>query len=193
MKKMTYTYPKSSFLSTEKDLEIITDMIMKNDNLKRMLYYTSRDCLNKPALTEDQTLEMFGKHIKLVPKLKVDKDVLNYLFISLDNFTTSENPEFRNNFVEFDILCHYDQWHLQDYQLRPYRIAAELDSIFKNQRLTGIGKLEFLGGNQINVNNEFGGFCLIYRTVHGEEDSKFMPNPMDEEQFIENFNAMFNE
>jgi hypothetical protein len=29
--------------------------------------------------------------------------------------------------------------------------------------------------------------------VHGEEDSKFMPNPMDEEQFIENFNAMFNE
>jgi hypothetical protein len=147
MKKMTYTYPKSSFLSTEKDLEIITDMIMKNDNLKKMLYYTSRDCLNKPALTEDQTLEMFGKHIKLVPKLKVEKDVLNYLFISLDNFTTSENPEFRNNFVEFDILCHYDQWHLQDYQLRPYRIAAELDSIFKNQRLTGIGRLEFLGGN----------------------------------------------
>lgn len=193
MKKMTYTYPKSSFLSTEKDLEIITDMIMKNDNLKKMLYYTSRDCLNKPALTEDQTLEMFGKHIKLVPKLKVEKDVLNYLFISLDNFTTSENPEFRNNFVEFDILCHYDQWHLQDYQLRPYRIAAELDSIFKNQRLTGIGRLEFLGGNQINVNNEFGGFCLIYRTVHGEEDSKIMPNPMDEEQFIENFNAMFNE
>jgi hypothetical protein len=29
--------------------------------------------------------------------------------------------------------------------------------------------------------------------VHGEEDSKIMPNPMDEEQFIENFNAMFNE
>ena len=41
MKKEIYTYPKSSFLSTEKDMGIIVDMIMKNERLKKMLYYTS--------------------------------------------------------------------------------------------------------------------------------------------------------
>jgi hypothetical protein len=33
----------------------------------------------------------------------------------------------------------------------------------------------------------------MYQAVHGEEDKKFMTNPNDEEQFIENFDAIFNE
>lgn len=193
MKKMTYTYPKSSFLSTEKDMEIITNMIMKNENLKKMLHYTTRDCLNKPQLTEDETLELFGTNIKLVPKLTVDRSVLNYVIVSFDNFTPTKNPEFRDNIIEFDVICHFDQWHLGDFKLRPYRIAAEIDSMFNDKHLTGIGTLEFIGCNQIILTDEYAGLCLMYRAVHGEEDKKFMPNPMDEEQFIENFNAMFNQ
>ena len=73
---------KSSFLSIEKDLGIITDQIMQNQRLKRLLYYTSRDALNKPNLTTDQSLELFGKNIKLVPKLYVDGSVLNYIIIN---------------------------------------------------------------------------------------------------------------
>ena len=61
MKREVYTYPKSSFLSTEKDMSIIVNHIIKNDRLKKMLYYTSRDCMSRPDLTEDQTLELFGK------------------------------------------------------------------------------------------------------------------------------------
>jgi hypothetical protein len=53
MRIENYTFPKSAFLSTEKDMRIITDAVLKNDRLKKMLYYTSRDCLNKPNLTED--------------------------------------------------------------------------------------------------------------------------------------------
>jgi hypothetical protein len=51
MKKEIYSYPKSSFLSAEKDMGIIVNMIMKNERLKKMLHYTSRDCLSKPNLT----------------------------------------------------------------------------------------------------------------------------------------------
>ena len=111
MKKMTYTYPKSSFLSTEKDMELIVNMIMKNDSLKKMLHYTSKDCMSRPKLTEDETLELFGKNIKIVPKLYVDNSVLNYIIISFDNFTpNATNPEFRDNVISFDIICHFDQW-----------------------------------------------------------------------------------
>ena len=194
MKIVNYQIPKSSFLSTQKDMEIISNMIIKNNNLKKLLYYTSRDCLNKPNLTEDQTLELFGKNIKLVPKLYVDGSVLNYIVISFDNFITNqENPEFRNNLIEFDIVCHFDQWQLNDFQLRPYRIAAELDSMFNGKHLTGIGELEFLGANQIILTDEYAGLCLLYQAIHGEEDKKKMPNPNDEEQFKENFDEVFNQ
>ena len=194
MKKITYHYPKSSFLSTEKDMGLIVDMILKNENLKKMLYYTSKDCLDRSPLTEDQGLELFGKNIKLVPKLYVDGSVLNYVIVSFDNFTlNATNPEFRDNIIEFDIICHFDQWNLKDFQLRPYRIAAELDSMFNNKHLTGIGTLEFLGANQMILTDEYAGICLMYRAVHGEEDKKFMSNPNNEEQFIENFDAIFND
>ena len=39
MRLHTYKLPESSFLSLEKDMNIIVDMIMKNDRLKKMLYY----------------------------------------------------------------------------------------------------------------------------------------------------------
>ena len=194
MKIETYQYPKSSFLSIEKDMRLIVDKIMKNENLKKLLFYTSKDCLKKPKLTEDETLELFGKYIKIVPKLTVDNSVLNYLIINFDNFTGNKtNPEFRDNLVEFDIICHFDQWHLKDFELRPYKIAAELDSMLNGKCLTGIGKMEFLGASQIILTDEYAGVCLIYQAIHGEEDKKNMPNPQDEAQFIENFNAVFND
>ena len=186
--------PKSSFLSTEKDMNLIVQMIMKNERLKKMLYYTTRDCMNKPNLTEDETLGLFGEQIKIVPKLTVDGSVLNYIIVSFDNFTGNrKNPEFRDNIIEFDIICHFDQWKMKDFELRPYKIAAEIDSMFNGKHLTGIGELEFLGANQMILTDEFGGLCLMYQAIHGEEDKKKMPNPADEEEFVKNFNAMFND
>ncbi len=194
MKKISYTYPKSSFLSMEKDAGIIVDLFLKNNRLKKLLYYTTKDCLSRPNLSQDQSLELFGKNIKLVPKLYIDGTVLNYLIISFDNFTTNvNNPEFRDNLVEFDIICHFDQWQLNDFELRPYKIAAEIDSMLNQQRLTGIGKLEFLGASQMVLSDEYAGLCLMYQAIHGEEDKKNMPNPISEEDFLENFNEMFNE
>lgn len=185
-----FPLPKSSFLSTEKDLDLIISGMLKNERLKRLLFYTSKDALNRKNLTEDESLSLINKNIKIVPKLTVDGSVLSYIIISFDNFTPSGNPEFRDNIIEFDIICHFDQWQLQDFALRPYKIAGEIDSMFNGKHLTGIGELEFLGGNQIILNNEFAGLCLMYQAVHGEEDKKFMPNPADEEQFQEDWAEM---
>lgn len=194
MKKEVYSYPKSSFLSTEKDMGIIVNMVMKNERLKKMLHYTSRDCLSKPNLSQDESLALFGKNIKIVPKLYVDGSVLNYIIVSFDNFTQNgTNPEFRDNIIEFDIICHFDQWHMKDFELRPYKIAAELDSMFNGKHLTGIGELQFLGANQMILTDEYAGLCVMYQAIHGEEDKKKMPNPNDEEAFIANFDAIFND
>jgi hypothetical protein len=53
MKIVNYQFPKSSFLSIEKDLEIITNNIFKNTRLQRLLYYTTPDALDRPDLNED--------------------------------------------------------------------------------------------------------------------------------------------
>ena len=183
--------PKSSFLSIEKDMHLISNMLLKNNRLKKMLYYTVPNCLDKPNLNEEQSIDMFGKNIKMVPKLYVDNSVLNYIIISFDNFTPNgTNPEFRDNVIEFDIICHFDQWTMKDFQLRPYKIAAEIDSMFNEKHLTGIGTLKFLGANQMILTDEYAGLCLMYQAIHGEEDKRNMPNPRDQEQFEKDFKEL---
>ena len=184
--------PKSSFLSMEKDMNLIINKMFKNERLKRLLYYTDKNALNRPNLTEDQALELINNNIKIVPKMYVDGSVLNYIIINFKNFTPSENPEFRDNIIEFDIICHFDQWQLQDFALRPYKIAAEIDSMFNNTHLTGIGTLQFVGATQTVLTDEFAGVCLLYEATHGEEDKKFMLNPADDQQFIEDFKDFIN-
>ena len=190
MKINNYHPPKSSFLSINKDMRLLVDKVLSNDRLCKLLYYTSRDALDKEKLTDDQKLSLFGKNLKIIPKLYVDKTTLNYIFIKFDNFFESSNPEFRDNTIEFDIVCHFDQWQMQDFNLRPYRIAAELDSMLDNQKLTGIGLLQFIGAKHININDEFAGVCLMYQTYHGEEDRKKMPNPADQEEFEQEYKEM---
>lgn len=43
------------------------------------------------------------------------------------------------------------------------------------------------------LTDEYAGLCVMYQAIHGEEDKKKMPNPNDEEAFIANFDAIFND
>ena len=185
--------PETSFLSVEKDMETIVTEMFKNERLKRLLFHTSKDALSRPDLTDEETASLFMKNIKIVPKLHVDRETLNYIIVSFDNFTgNATNPEFRDNIISFDIICHFDQWHLGNFKLRPYRIAAELDGMFNEKHLSGIGTLEFLGCNQIILNDEFGGLSLMFMAIHGDDDK--VPNPnntLEVERFEEDFKEMF--
>lgn len=193
MKIQNYVFPKSSFLSIEKDIDIITQRICSNTRLQKLLHYTVPNALDKPDLNEDEQIEIFQKNIKIVPKLYIDGSVLNYIILSFDNFTpNSTNPEFRDNIISFDIICHFDQWKMQGFELRPYRIAAEIDTMLNDTYLTGIGKLQFLGCNQLLLNDEYAGLSLMYAAIHGEEDKKGMLDPRKEAEYIEDFNEQYN-
>ena len=195
MKIETYTYPRSSFLAVEKDLEILVNLFMKNERLMKLLYYDVPQALSKENVPEDKKLGMFGKQIKIVPKLKVDQPDFCYLIISFDNFTQNRtNTEFRDNIVTFDIVCHFDQWQLGDFALRPYKIAAEIDSMINDQKMSGIGTLRFIGASQIVLSDEFAGLTLMYEAIHGYEgeDSKNALNPKEWSDIVDNFDQMFN-
>lgn len=177
---------KSAFLSVEKDMMIITKKILENKRLQRLLYYTDKNptSSSKAEVSPEMAVQLFGRNIKITPKMHIDKEVLNYIFISFDNFIPNENnPQYRNNQIAFDIICHNDQWQLSDFQLRPYRIAAEIDTMFNNQKLTGIGTLQFLGAANINVNDEFSGITIFYAAIHGDEDkNSYLAQSTEQEQ-----------
>ena len=110
MKVENYKVPHSSFLSMEKDLNQITGSMLRNKNLKKLLYYTTENALSMPDLTDDQSVSLFGRNIRITPKLFIDQEIVNYIIISFDDFLpNAKNPEFRDCTICFDIVCHFDQ------------------------------------------------------------------------------------
>lgn len=161
----------SSFLSTEKDLSIIMQKILSNQKLLKLLYYPNKDCLKGKDLTPDQIMSMINHQIRIVPVVNAEEACPNYIVISFGSFTENRtNPEFRDNHIMFDIICNPDHWILNNFQLRPLKIAGELDRMFKNKHLTGIGDVTFNSGSQLLLNRKLAGYCLDYKVVHGIED-----------------------
>lgn len=196
MKIETYSFPKSSFLAIDKDMALLVNLFLKNERLKKLLYYDTPKALEQPNVSQENSLKMFGNQIKIVPKLKVDQPDFCYIIISFDNFTPNmTNTEFRDNIISFDIVCHFDQWNLGNFALRPYKIAAEIDSMLNNKKLSGIGTLNFLGANQIVLSDEFAGLTLMYQTIHAYdgEDTKKALNPKEQQDINNNWNQVFNQ
>lgn len=175
----------SSFLSCEKDIETILKKLFieskpYSDILKRLLVINTKDCLednSEVVLNKIQqtTLSQLikNKYIRLSPKIEIEEhdEVKAYLIISSDNYTTNENnPYYRDCTITFDIICYTDYWDIGNYRLRPLKIAGYIDGILNNAKLSGIGTFNFIGCNELILNETLSGYTLSYRAIHGNDD-----------------------
>lgn len=173
---------KSSFMSCEKDFELIIEKLFIENKqwareLKKLLVINTKDCLDNPKyndiIDKMSVADLIKQgYIRFTPKISLPEheEVKSYLMISFDNFLPSENTEFRDNAVHFNILCNTDYWELGDYRLRPLKIAGYVDGILDKSKLTGIGTLNFLNASQLLLSEEFSGYTLDYVAFHGSDD-----------------------
>lgn len=176
---------KSSFLSCEKDAEAIVrklfvDSRPYSDYLKRLLLINTPDCLND--MTNPEYIKIINKtsiqdlhekqYVRFEPKLSLgeNEEVKSYIRISFDHFTPSKNPEFRDCIVEIDVICHPEYWNLGNYRMRPLKIVGYIDGILNKCKLSGIGTLQFLGCNELVLDENLAGYCLMYSATHGSDD-----------------------
>ena len=175
---------KSSFFSYEKNLELIVKKLFVDnptyaENLKRLLVINKPDCLatgneayNK--LIKDYSVGRLKKegYIRTVPRLdlKEHEDIKSYIIIMMDDFTPTSNDKYRDCTITFFVFSEYDYAEMDNYEYRPIKIAGYIDGIMRDAKLAGIGKLQFLGAQQVPLNEYWGGMALMYITTHGEEE-----------------------
>ena len=176
----------SSFLSCEKDLETILRKLFVesqpySNELKKLLVINTKDCLdNKESLIyqdaiKDMSLAKLREqgYIKFEPKIKMfeHEQVKSYLIFSFDNFKPNkQNPQFRDCNVYIDVLCHTDYWDLGDFRARPLKICGYIDGILNNARLSGIGTFQFMGCNELVLDETLSGYTLTFEAIHGTDD-----------------------
>ena len=177
----------SSFLSYEKDIEIILKKLFvesgqASEDLKRLLIINSKNCLDdresevfRKAIREKGSIKKLFEdgYIRLAPNIKFgeNEDVKSYILISVDGFSeNTTNPEFRDCNIVFDIICHTDSWDLGNFRQRPLKIMGYIDGILNKSKLAGIGNIEFLIAEKMILNSQLSGYTLMYRAVHGSDD-----------------------
>ena len=184
--RITSSQFSSSFLSCEKDIEEILKVLFVkskpySDHIKRLLVINTKDCLDNTdsqiiqQKINSMSLAQLRKegYIKLEPKIRMEEhsEIKSYILITCDNFTpNATNPCFRDCTITFDIICHSDYWDLGNYRIRPLKIAGYIDGILDGAQLSGIGRFNFMGCNEVVLDEQLAGYSLMYSAVHGSDD-----------------------
>lgn len=179
MKKVLVNKIESSFLSCEKDLKKIIELLFvenrpHSDMLKRLLIITNKDCLtsSKPEYIEAINSYSISRliqegFIRNKPKITVEPDRKTYIIITFTNFLPNgQNPAFRDCMINFDIICNQANWELDNFQTRPIAIMGYIDGILNGARLSGIGTLQFSGSDILVLNEDLMGYSLTFSAVH---------------------------
>lgn len=177
---------KSSFLSAEKDQEAIWKKLFVeskpySDKLKRLLIVNQPDCLDESKVQYRKVIDNLSLkgmkdqgYLRVVPKLAFGEheEIKSYIILEFDDYTPSDNPQYRNCVISFTIISHLDYWEIDDYKLRPHQIAGYIDGIMDGAKLSGIGTLQFLGASQIVLNEYLGGILLRYVATHEKKEDQ---------------------
>jgi hypothetical protein len=126
------------------NLQKIVKRLMANDNLVNLLYYSNKDPLNQPHLTDEQKKkEVFEKLIKIIPKVGPAEDAKSIVAICVSNGARlSSNSEFRNIKISVSVFVPFDQWIIKDINLRPFCILGEIQESLDGKTINGLGRIE---------------------------------------------------
>lgn len=162
-----------SFKNVEKDLSYIVSKIAEDEQLLKLLSLQED---KEEKLTSEEKRKILKECVHIVPVLdlrELENDNRSHLVVFFDNFfPNGENPEYRNKFLFFNIVCEISTWNMRDFKLRPYQIAGRLDVLFDKKKLANSYSINFLDANGKIISDNFGGLTLAYDVIYNIDGDK---------------------
>lgn len=143
----------------------IANKLLSNQRICRLLKYQVRDPFDTEKYPDVDGTELINKQILIVPKIYDDSiEKMSYIVAVFDDFVVNQmNPEFKTSTIRFDIACPYDEWLLDERSLRPYLLMQEIDTMFNEGSLAGIGTLQFYRADNLTLSPQIGGYSMRYK------------------------------
>ena len=125
-------------------LQKIITRLQTNQNLLKLLYYTDKDPLNNPDLTDEQIKSLvFEKLIKITPRVGPKETATS--LISLRVVTgqmNGQNDQIQDIGLAIEVFVPLTQWIIKDSNLRPFAIMGEILKSLNNKNVNGLGKIQ---------------------------------------------------
>ena len=135
---------------------------ISSQDLCKLLYYNNSTPLSETNI--ENTTTLLFNNIYPTPIIpNITDEAKTFISIILDDFSlVSSNTEYKTSKILFNIISHIDLWMI-DGGIRPYSIMTEIDKLFNEQRIIGIGKLSIERANWIAANEKFQGYRMVYK------------------------------
>lgn len=142
----------------------IANQLMQNQRICRLLKYQVRDPFSNKYPDVDG-VDLINKQILIVPKIYDEStEKTSYLTAIVDNFSLDiMNSEFKYSIVRFDIACPFEEWVLDEHSLRPYLLMQEIDTMFNEGKIAGIGTMQFMRAYSLVLTPWLGGYSMEYK------------------------------
>lgn len=126
------------------NLQKIITRLEKNQNLLKLLYYTGKDPLSEPDLTDEQIKDLvFEKLIKIVPRVGPKETAQSLISIRVvHGHMNPNNNEYMGISLGIEVFIPLTQWIIKDSNLRPFAIMGEIHKSLNKKVINGIGRLE---------------------------------------------------
>lgn len=126
------------------NLQKIVTRLESNQTLLKLLYYSDKDPLSHPDLTQKQIQEeVFEKLIKVVPRVGPKETAQSLISLRVVTGTTNRgNSEFVDIGLGIEVFVPLTQWMIKDTNLRPFSIMGEIQKTLNGKVVNGMGKIQ---------------------------------------------------
>lgn len=133
------------------NLQKIMNRLLANDNLVNLLYYSTKDPLNSPPLTNEQKQnEVYEKLIKIVPRVGPKEDAKSVIVMRVVSaHRIPGNTDFKAIKIAIEVFVPLTQWFIKDSNLRPFAILGEIENSLEGKVINGLGKIT---GGDFDIN-----------------------------------------
>lgn len=141
----------------------IVSKIIDNQKVCRLLKYQDADPLSTKKADVDGT-ELLHNQIIIVPKIPEEGIECSFIIVVFDNYTINpSNPDFKLSRIRFDVVCPFSEWVVNADNLRPYLLMQEIDTMFNQAKLNGLGNLQFTHSAPLVLSPQMGGYSMYYQ------------------------------
>lgn len=149
------------------NLQTIVKRLLANQTLLKLLYYTDKDPLSQPELSQEIIQkEVFNHLVKIVPKLdptETAKSVIAFRVVKGAKLT--ENDEFQRLQINFEIFVPLTQWVMKSDSLRPFLIMSELEKSLDGKIINGLGKMSCEGFEINFLTEEISSYEMVFNAT----------------------------
>lgn len=152
----------------------INKVLKSDSDLWKLLYYRSSslsdDPLNKPDVLSlppeerKKIMDLRLKHSPTTDDMALDDNkngICRLIFFPKKRKPQNQNYFVANQDIVIEIYVHKS---FNDIDLRLSRITDRINKLFSNERITGLGKVEFVDGDSFILEGKnYIGYYMIYR------------------------------